>query len=299
MRPRRWPRYNLQYVWPISAHVWNGPRSQRHQSDRCENIPIQFGHGRCRDDIELSHISYQQHQRSENSSIAGNAKYVCARSPEPGAMSLITFSFFAIESILDPTCWTIIMEERNTCCLIAREHELFKLRQGDSVCSIQNVTFEKDFKSIIALSISYNQKYLALYTNNGIIWMGSADLKSKYCEFETNRSERPRQIEWILDSENCRDSLAVLISYPSILLVVTIGGDSNMYSYDPAIFLIPEMDCVRILTNNYHEMIQKVPSCVNNIFAINSQKPSSWLFEAHKKYEVSVECVNPPVEFST
>lgn len=59
-----------------------------------------------------------------------------------------------------------------------------------------------------------------------------------------------------------------------------------MYSYDPAIFLIPEMDCVRILTNNYHEMIQKVPNCVNNIFAINSQKASSWLFEAHKKYEV-------------
>lgn len=61
-----------------------------------------------------------------------------------------------------------------------------------------------------------------------------------------------------------------------------------MYSYDPAIFLIPEMDCVRILTNNYHEMIQKVPNSVNNIFAINSQKPSSWLFEAHKKYEVSL-----------
>lgn len=91
----------------------------------------------------------------------------------------------------------------------------------------------------------------------------------------------------ILDSENCRESQAVVISYPSILLVITIGGDSNMYSYDPAIFLIPEMDCVRILTNNYHEMIQKVPDCVNNIFAINSQKPSSWLFEAHKKYEVS------------
>lgn len=103
---------------------------------------------------------------------------------------------FSTESILDATCWTIITEERNTCCLIAREHELFKLRQGDSVCSIQSVAFEKEFKSIIALSISYNQKYLALYTNNGIIWMGSADLKSKYCEFETNRSERPRQIEW-------------------------------------------------------------------------------------------------------
>lgn len=126
--------------------------------------------------------------------------------------------FLATESILDPTCWTIITEERNTCCLIAREHELFKLRQGDSVCSIQSVAFEKEFKSIIAVSVSYNQKYLALYTNNGIIWMGSADMKSKYCEFETNRSERPRQIEWfvifVVDGLRCHSKSGVISLVP-------------------------------------------------------------------------------------
>lgn len=100
------------------------------------------------------------------------------------------------ESILDPTCWTIVTEERNTYCLIAREHELFKLRQGDSVCTIQNVSFEKEYKSIIAMAVSYNNKYLALYTNNGIIWMGSSDLKTKYCEFDTSQQKRPTQIEW-------------------------------------------------------------------------------------------------------
>lgn len=90
----------------------------------------------------------------------------------------------------------------------------------------------------------------------------------------------------ILDSENCSNTDAVIIAYPSLLLVLSIAGDLNMYSYDSAIFLIPEMDCVRVLTNNSHEMIQKVPKSVNNIFAINSQEPSSWLFEAHKKYMV-------------
>lgn len=90
----------------------------------------------------------------------------------------------------------------------------------------------------------------------------------------------------ILDSENCRNSDAVVIAYPSLLLVVSVAGDTNMYSYDSSIFLVPEMDCVRIITSNYHEMIQKVPKSVNNIFAINSQEPSSWLFEAYKKYTV-------------
>lgn len=93
----------------------------------------------------------------------------------------------------------------------------------------------------------------------------------------------------ILDSENYSkaDADAIVIAYPSLLLIVTVAGDSNMYSYDSVPFLIPEMDCVRILSNTEHEMLQKVPSCVNNIFAINSQRPSSYLFGAFQKYEVS------------
>lgn len=104
--------------------------------------------------------------------------------------------FNDIESVLDPTCWTILTEDRNTSCLIAREHEIFKLRQGDSVCSQQSVSFEKAFKSIMLMSVSYNQRYLALMTNNGILWLGSSNLKTKFCEFDTNQPERPRQIEW-------------------------------------------------------------------------------------------------------
>ena len=79
---------------------------------------------------------------------------------------------------------------------MAREKELFKLRQGDSVCSLLKVSFENSFKSIVAISVSYNHKYLALYTNNGILWMGSADLKTKYCEFNTGRTENVKQMEW-------------------------------------------------------------------------------------------------------
>lgn len=89
----------------------------------------------------------------------------------------------------------------------------------------------------------------------------------------------------ILDAETSRTAQSLVITYPSLLLIVSTAGDANIYSYEPAIFLIPEMDGVRILTIYCHEMIQKVPKCVSNIFAINSQEPSSWLFEAHKKFQ--------------
>lgn len=143
-----------------------------------------------------------------------------------------------------------------------------------------------EFENIIMISISYNHKHLAVYTNTGYIWMGSADMKTKYCEFNTGRNEKPRQMEWCIDPENHRRADAIIISYPNILLVIGISGESNMYSYDPAIILIPEMDGVRILTNSYHEVIQKVPKCVSNIFGINISEPSSFLFEAHRKFRV-------------
>lgn len=95
----------------------------------------------------------------------------------------------------------------------------------------------------------------------------------------------------ILDSEDYSkpDGDAIVIAYPSRLLIVSVAGDCNPYVYDSVPFLIPEMDCVRILSSSDgHEMLRKVPTCVNNIFKINSQKPSSYLFDAYEKYEVSM-----------
>ena len=150
---------------------------------------------------------------------------------------------------------------------------------------------QNEYKSIIKIALSFDYKHLVLYTNNGCLWMGSSDLKVKYCEFNTGRSEIPKQITWCLDVEpnNNNNNInttknAVIIAYQSLLLIIGINGESNIYSYDPAIFLIQEMDCVRIITHYLHEVIQKIPKSVFNIFAINSQESSSFLFESNKKF---------------
>lgn len=142
-----------------------------------------------------------------------------------------------------------------------------------------------DYASITDMAVSFNHRHIALFTNSGCLWMGSSDLKTKYCEFNTGRIDSPKQIAWILDSEDYKSADAIVITYPSLLLVIGMNGDSNTYPYDPAIFLIPEMDGVRVLTGCCHEMIQKVPKSVWNIFSINSQEGSSYLFEAHKKFQ--------------
>ncbi|XP_062127143.1 vacuolar protein sorting-associated protein 16 homolog [Drosophila sulfurigaster albostrigata] len=182
------------------------------------------------------------------------------------------------------SCWEIITEGRNSYCLLGREREVIKLMHGQTVGTITANLFEKPYDRIIKISASYNHQHLALYTNTGLLWLGSVDMQQKYCEFDTGRKDKPLQIEWIMNTHNT-DADAVVISYPSYLLIVNRNADRSEFPYDPIMFLVAEMDGVRIITQSSHEMIQRLPKCVENIFAVNSQAPASYLFEAQKKFE--------------
>lgn len=190
-----------------------------------------------------------------------------------------------LESMLDPSSWAVMIEDRKTTCLIAREQELFKVKQDENICSGVIFSLDTDYKAIRFISVSFNNRHIAMCTNTGVLWMGSSDLRTKYCEFNTGRIEMPKQIEWLMDTDDLLKAEALVITYNSFLLVVGINGESNIYSYsESAISIIPEMDGVRVLTSNYHEFIQKVPKSVGNIFGISISEPSSFLFESHRKF---------------
>ncbi len=53
---------------------------------------------------------------------------------------------------------------------------------------------------------------------------------------------------------------------------------------DSQFALVPEIDCVRVVGNYTHEIIQKVPKESNQIFGIGSVAPGSVLLEASKKF---------------
>ncbi|KAL7729315.1 hypothetical protein ACLKA6_008893 [Drosophila palustris] len=182
------------------------------------------------------------------------------------------------------SCWEIVTEGRNSYCLLGREREVIKLLHGQTVGTITANLFEKPHDRIIKISVSYNHQHLALYTNNGLLWLGSIDMRQKYCEFDTGRKDMPLQIEWIMNTHNS-DADAVVISYPSYLLIVNRNADRSEFPYDPVMFLVAEMDGVRIITQSSHEMIQRLPKCVENIFSVNSQEPACYLFEAQRKFE--------------
>lgn len=159
--------------------------------------------------------------------------------------------------------------------------------QGHAVGSHTEDLFEKPFDRIIKISVSYNNQHLALYTNTGLLWLGSVDMRQKYCEFDTGRQEVPRQIEWIMNTHK-PDADAVVISYSSHLIIVNRHAEMvnvGDYSFDPIMCLVPEMDSVRIITQSSHEMIHSLTKCVDNIFNTSSLEPASLLFMAQKKFK--------------
>lgn len=184
-------------------------------------------------------------------------------------------------SNVDPTCWAVISEDSNTEILIARGLELYRLKQDEHHTSAMlEPDITNEYTAILDMSVSLNARHLALYTDSGHLWLGSTDLRTKYCEIDTSSIFKPKQLIW------CGNEAVVLYwERDCSLLVVGKYGQKMLYSYDSSVHLVSEIDGVRIVSNMQHELLQKVPEVVQKIFRINSTDPGSFLLEASKQFQ--------------
>ena len=176
-----------------------------------------------------------------------------------------------------PSCWSVISTSAHTRVLLAREADLYLLDSG-GLCDKQMVPVTGDVESYIEIAISFNHKYLALFTSSGILWIGSSDLQHVYCEFDTKCHTRPLQLVW------CGPG-AVVGYWDGIMLMVGSKKDWIKFSYDSAVTMVPEMDGVRIIGSTSHEFLQKVPTVVEDIFKIGSISPGAMLYEAAQEFQ--------------
>ncbi|KAL8537062.1 hypothetical protein ACS0TY_012298 [Phlomoides rotata] len=70
-----------------------------------------------------------------------------------------------------------------------------------------------------------------------------------------------------------------------MLLMVGPYGDPVCYIYDEPIFLIPECDGVRILSNTSMEFLHRVPDFTVSIFQIGSTSPPALLYDALEHFD--------------
>ncbi|KAG8195406.1 hypothetical protein JTE90_001418 [Oedothorax gibbosus] len=206
------------------------------------------------------------------------------------------YNFFLVNNIKDPrlrkmasvpdldappSSWAVIAEERNTKLLVAKDATLYMLSQNEGKCVQVTPTFNNKINAVTEIAVSCNNQRVALFSDSGALWMGTASLEKKFCEFDTQCKARPQQLVW------CGSGAVVLfwqVEVENIMLVIGPEKDfMNDIFYTP-IHLVPEIDGVRIISNSTHELLQKVPDAVTDVFRIGSLSPSAILLEASNEF---------------
>ncbi|RJE18873.1 Vacuolar protein [Aspergillus sclerotialis] len=123
------------------------------------------------------------------------------------------------------------------------------------------------------VSVSPTGRFVALFTGEGRIWVVSSDFQSKFSEYDPKVRTPPRSVEW------CGDD-AVILAWEDEIHLVGPNGVATRYFYDGRVHVIPELDGVRLLTNDTCEFLHKVASGTEEIFRIGSTSPASVLLDS-------------------
>ncbi|KAJ9598585.1 hypothetical protein L9F63_010714 [Diploptera punctata] len=110
-------------------------------------------------------------------------------------LTTTSFRIFLVNNVKNQN-WAVISEDRQTRVLVAKDRELYVLKQSEQHALPVVPDFSEPISSIVEMAVSQNNRHVALFASNGILWIGSADLKKRYCEFDTKCPSQPKQLVW-------------------------------------------------------------------------------------------------------
>lgn len=183
-----------------------------------------------------------------------------------------------------PCSWLVLSQDRQTKVLLANGPELFIL-DNTSCTAVFPPGLSPQAGNIVHMSVSFSYKYLALFTDTGHLWSGTANLQKKLSEVETKKSTTPKQMVWCRRPQSQQPS--VVLMWDRLLLVAGVCNDTIQFPIDDPCILVGEMDGVRIISSTNQELLQEVPLVCQDIFKIASMAPGALLLEAHREYEKS------------
>ena len=145
---------------------------------------------------------------------------------------------------------------------------------------------------VTSMAIAPNGRFLACFTL-GLLTVVSTSFTTKVLEFDTLADSTPLDMQW------CGED-SVLLSWEDCLLMVGPYGHWLKFKYRAPLFLIPEIDCCRIITDRRCELLQRVPGPIALIRQLSADNPSAMLYntlEMCKVVDVKVDHVrskDPP-----
>ncbi|KAG9875241.1 vacuolar protein sorting-associated protein 16, partial [Aureobasidium melanogenum] len=128
------------------------------------------------------------------------------------------------------------------------------------------------------VSVAPNAKFIALYTQDGKVWVISSDFENRLTEYDSRVKTPPKDLQW------CGNNAVVLAWEDEVHLVGPNGAASKHY-YDSWVHLSPDIDGIRIFTNDVCEFIQKVPDVSEDTFRLGSTSPASVLLDAAEQLD--------------
>jgi len=142
---------------------------------------------------------------------------------------------------------------------------------------------------IVSMAFAPNGRFLACYTSNSVLTVVSTNFESKVLEFDakSGSTSPPRNMGW------CGEDSVVLHWKNLGVLMVGPYGDWLRFPYDhdnsstssDEVYLIPEIDCCRVVTSKSVEIIQRVPPGTADILRIGSIEPGALLLDASDAFD--------------
>ncbi|KAJ0398600.1 hypothetical protein P43SY_005225 [Pythium insidiosum] len=132
---------------------------------------------------------------------------------------------------------------------------------------------------ISRIAIAPNGLFMAIFTQDGILTVMNTMLDKKILSFDTQSKTSPLAMCW------CGED-AVLLYWPNAgLIMVGPYGSWLRFPYTESIVLAQEMDCCRIYHATGHDIVIRVPSCVEHIKGVGSQASAAMLFQAMDAFD--------------
>jgi vacuolar protein sorting-associated protein 16 len=132
---------------------------------------------------------------------------------------------------------------------------------------------------IVQMSVAPNGRFLAAFTESQMLTVVSTTFETKVLDFDTSEGSAapPTQLCWC--GEDC-----VMLHWKNLgVLLIGPYGDwvrcayNEMYSQ---LYLLPDMDGCRVVTESAVELLQRVPPTTANLLRIGSIEPSAMLLDA-------------------
>lgn len=207
--------------------------------------------------------------------------------PFCGLVTFLPTAAFASDNFLSFASIAVLPRTKTA----SRHPEVFLSTNDNSVVVVDVATTEmKDLdcrsriaSPIVEMTFAPNGRFLACFTESSMLTVISSTFETKVLDFDTSEGSTlpPLEIRW------CGEDSVVLHWKNLGILMVGPYGDWLRFPYENQgnLYLIPEIDCCRVISDVAVEVLQRVPPATALLLRIGSIEPAAMLLDASDAFE--------------